>query len=311
MVMTRAVVATAFGGPEVLSIVDVELPEPGPGEVTIEVRAAGVNPVDVKVYSGAFGSDPARLPMRLGAEAAGLVTAVGPTGALHVGDEVIAYRVSGAYAERIVVPAASVLHKPATLDWPAAAGLMLVGVTAEHALEATAVTAGDTVLVHGFGGVGIAAVQLGVARGARMIATASPGRHDHVRAAGGEPVAYGPGLADRVRALAPTGVQAAVDTVGSDEAVDASLELVPVRSRIATIAAFSRAADAGIKALGGGPGADPGTAIRNTARLRLLRLVDEGRLAVTVAATYPLDAVRDAHEASRSGRTPGKIALIP
>jgi NADPH:quinone reductase-like Zn-dependent oxidoreductase len=157
----------------------------------------------------------------------------------------------------------------------------------------------------------MAAVQVAVARGARVVATASPGRHDAVRALGAEPVAYGDGLLDRVRALVPDGVDAAVDTVGSDEAVDTSLALVADRGRIATIAAFGRAASDGIKALGGGPGADPGTEVRAAARLELLDLVEAGRLTVTVAATYPLDEARAAHEASASGRTPGKIALVP
>ena len=314
--MTRAVVATAYGGPEVLSVVDVEPGDPGPGEVLVEVRAAGVNPWDFKVYSGAFGSDPARLPLRIGSEAAGVVLAVGPDavgprGPVAVGDEVIVFRVDGAYAERVRVPAAAVVPKPAALDWPAAAGLMLVGATAVHALTAVGLQDGETVLVHGFGGVGMAAVQVAVARGARVLATASPGRHDDVRALGAEPVAYGDGLLDRVRALAPDGVDAAVDTVGTDEAVDVSLAVVPDRQRVVTVAAFGRAQSDGFRAIGAGPGADPGTQVRDAARLELVDLVEAGKLTVTVAATYPLDQARAAHEASASGRTPGKIALLP
>src|SRR5947207_9913036 len=152
--VTLVVNAAAYGGPEVLSVVDEPVADPGPGEARIEVRAAGVNPVDVKSYSGAFGADPARLPIRLGAEAAGVVTAVGadtagPAGPVGVGDEVIAYRAPGAYATELVVPAQAVVPKPSTLDWPQAAGLMLTGVTAWHLLAATEAGPGDTGLVPG------------------------------------------------------------------------------------------------------------------------------------------------------------------
>ncbi len=315
--MAPVVIAAAYGGPEVLSVIDEPTREPGPGEARVEVRAAGVNPVDYKVYSGAFKRDPADLPMRIGFEAAGVVTqaapdAVGPAGPIRAGDEVIAYRVSGAYAAELTVPAQSLVPKPAALDWAQAAGLMLTGVTAWHCLAATGVGEGDTVLIHGgAGGVGTMAVQLAVARGATVIATASPARHAFVRELGAIPVSYGPGLADRIRQAVPGGVDAALDLVGTDEAVDVSTELVADRARIATIAAFGRAGQAGIKALGGGPGADPGTQIRTAARLDLARLVAEGALRVFVTETFPLARAADAHRASRQGHTSGKIALIP
>ena len=250
--MSRVVVATAFGGPEVLSVVDQQVAEPGPGEALLEVRAAGINPADWKAYTGAFGTDPAKLPLRLGYEAAGVVTAVGPdavgpTGPIAVGDEVIGFRLQGAYASSLVVPAAALVPKPIALDWAEAAGLMLTGATAVHALTAVDVGAGDTVLVHGAaGGVGQMLVQLAVAGGARVIGTAGSSGADLVRRLGGEPVPYGEGLTDRVRALAPEGVTAAVDAVGTDEALDVSLELVPDRQRIATIAIFTRGGEAGI-----------------------------------------------------------------
>lgn len=315
--MPSAVIAAAYGGPEVLSVVDEPTAEPGPGSARIAVRAAGVNPVDYKMYSGAFGRDPAKLPIRLGLEASGVVTAVGPgaagpAGLVQIGDEVIAYRATGAYAAELVAPAQSLVPKPAGLDWAQAAGLMLTGVTAWHALVATGVSEGDTVLIHGgAGGVGVMAVQLAAARGATVVATASPGRHDFLRELGAIPVAYGAGLADRVREVAPRGVDAALDLAATDEAVDVSLELVPDRSRIATIAAFGRAGAAGIKALGGGPGADPGTEIRNAARLDLARLAGDGKLRVFVSRTYPLADAAAAHEAIMTGHTTGKIALIP
>jgi NADPH:quinone reductase-like Zn-dependent oxidoreductase len=314
--MTHIVQATAFGGPEVLSVVDQPAGSPGPGEALVEARAIGVTPLDWKIYSGAMGADPSRLPLRPGNEMAGVVTAVGegaqgPAGPIAVGDEVIGYRLPGAYATQVVAPATALVPKPAAMGWAEAAGLMLAGSTAVHALTATGVQAGDTVLVHGAaGGVGLMLVQLARARGARVIGTAGGDSADLLRRFGAEPVAYGTGLADRVRALAPSGVDAAVDTAGTDEAVDVSLELVGDRQRIATIAAFDRD-DAGIQVLGNGPGADPGTAIRQAARLELTRLVEAGDLTVVVAGTFPLGEVADAHRQGMRGHSHGKLVLIP
>jgi NADPH:quinone reductase-like Zn-dependent oxidoreductase len=315
--MARVVVATGYGGPDVLSVIDEPAGEPRPGQARIEVRAAGVNPVDYKVYSGAFGRDPANLPLRIGSEAAGVVVqvgqgAVGPAGPLRAGDEVIAYRVAGAYAADLIAPAASLLPKPASVSWPQASALMLTGVTAWHCLVATGVSEGDTVLIHaGAGGVGLMAVQLAALRGATVIATASPARHELLRELGAIAVSYGPGLANRVRDVAPRGIDAALDLVGTDEAVDVSIELVADRTRIATIAAFGRAGQERIKALGGAPGADPGTEIRSAARLELARLAGDGKLRVFIAAMFPLAQASDAHRAIMTGHTSGKIALIP
>ena len=315
--MSAVVVATAFGGPEVLSVVDQPAGEPGPGQALIQVRAAGVNPIDWKQYSGLMGADPARLPMRLGAEASGVVTAagpdaVGPAGPVRVGDEVIAFRAPGAYAAGLVVPADALVPKLATLDWAPASGLMLTGVAAWHALVATDVHQGDTVLMHGAaGGVGIMAVQLAVRRGATVIGTARPARHEFLRELGAIPVAYGDGLAGRVRAAAPGGVDVALDLIGTGEALDVSLDLVADRARIATIVVTPRAREAGIKLLGGAPGADPGTAVRLPARLDLARLAGDGALRVFVARSYPLSQVADAHRYSMAGHATGKIVLIP
>ncbi|BCM72789.1 enolylreductase [Streptomyces sp. EAS-AB2608] len=315
--MSEAVIARAYGGPEVLSVIDVAVPEPGPGEARIEVRAVGVNPFDHKVYSGLFGTDPANLPLRLGVEAAGVVTAVGagaigPAGPVEVGDEVIAYRAPGAYAAELVLPASLLVPKPAGLSWAQAGGLMAAGATAVHVLEAIGLRGNDTVLLHGAaGGVGLMAVQLAVEQGATVLGTASPAKHDVLRDLGAVPIAYGPGLADRVRAAAPEGVHAAADLVGTDEAVDVSLELVADRKRIATIAAFERGAGAGIKLLGSGPGADPGAAVRAAARLRLTEAVEAGRLRVLVAGSHPLREAAAAHRQIMTGHTTGKIVLIP
>ena len=315
--MPSVVIATAFGGPEVLSVADEPVPEPGPGEARIEVRAVGVNPVDWRVYSGAMGADPSRLPIRLGSEAAGVVTAtgpnaVGPAGPIAAGDEVIAFRVSGAYAAELVAPAQALVPKPTALDWAQASGLMVTGATAWHALAVTGVGAGDTVLIHAAaGGVGLMAVQLAAGRGAVVVATASPARHGFLRELGAVPVAYGDGLADRVRDAAPGGIDAALDLIGTDEAIDVSLALVADRARIATIAAFARGQQEGIKVLGGAPGADPGTEIRAAARLELARLAQDRALQVFVTRTYPLADVAEAHREIMSGHTTGKIALIP
>lgn len=315
--MASVVVATAYGGPEVLSVIERPVGAPRPGEARVVVRAAGVNPADYKLYNGVFGTDPAKLPLPLGSEVSGVVAevgqeAVGPVGAIKPGDEVIGYRVSGGYATELIVPAHALLPKPANLDWAQAAGLMLTGATAWHCLVVTNVSPGDTVLMHGAsGGVGVMAVQLAVGRGATVIATASPGRHSFLRELGAIPVAYGPGLADRVREQAPDGVDAALDLVGTEEAIDTSLELVPDRSRIVTIAAIGRAGQVGIKAVGGGPGADPGTEVRAAARVELAKLAAQGSLRVFVSQTFPLAAVADAHRALKAGHTEGKTALIP
>lgn len=318
--ISRAVVATGYGSPDVLDLIPIDRPRPAAGQVGIEVRAAGLNPFDAKLYSGAMGSDPASLPLRLGSEVAGVVTELGEgvteggTGRpLAVGDEVIAYPVSGGYATDVVTAADNVFPKPSGIDMAQASGLMLTGVTAAHLLAAVGAKAGETVLLHGAGGgVGQMVIQLAAARGVRVIGTASPNRHDELRALAPDavvPVAYGDGLLDRVRAAAPDGVDAAVDAIGTDEAVDTSLALVDTE-RFASIAAFGRAGD-GIRLLGGGPGADPGTELRRAARAELIALVEDGRLTVTVDRTYPLAEARAAHTYLRSGHARGKIALIP
>ncbi|WP_137146216.1 NADP-dependent oxidoreductase [Mycolicibacterium sp. CR10] len=310
--MTRTVVAREYGGPEVLAIQDIELPAPADDQVLVDVCAAGANPVDYKLYSGGMGDDPAALPMPMGMEVAGVVAAAGSgargyTGALAVGDEVIATNVRGGYAEQVLVAGSDVGHKPANVSFEQAAGLILVGGTAWHLLTKTDVGTGETVLIHGAsGGVGLMAVQLAVARGARVIGTASIARHDQLREYGAHPVAYGPGLADRVRAIAA--VDAALDLVGTDEALDTSVELVADRGRIATIAGFGRAGELGIAAL---TGADGGQAIRDAARPELIKLAAEGRLEVTVDRVFALAEAAEAHRYLQTGHARGKVVLVP
>jgi hypothetical protein len=183
-----------------------------------------------------------------------------------------------------VVPASALVPKPDTLDWAQASGLMVAGVTAWHLLAVTGVSVGDTVLIHGAaGGVGVMAVQLAVDRGATVVATGLPARHDFLRQLGAIPVEYGSGLMDRVQAVAPDGVDAALDLAGTDEALDVSFVVVPDRTRIATIVSFERGLATGIRVLGGAPGADHGTEIRETARLELARLAQDGKLRVFVS----------------------------
>ena len=310
--MTRTVVASSFGGPEVLALQDIELAEPADGQILVDVRAAGANPIDYKLYSGDMGRDPGMLPMPVGMEVSGVVVAVAPgaagyTGALTPGDEVIVTGITGGYADRVLAAASDVGHKPAALSFEEAAGLLLAGGTAWHLLTKTAVGTADTVLIHGAsGGVGLMAVQLATARGARVIATASPARHDQLRGYGAEPVAYGDGLADRVRAIGT--VDAALDLVGTDEALDVSVELVADRARIATIAGFGRAAELGVAAL---TGDDGGQQIRDASRVELIKLAAEGRLEVTVDRVFPLSEAADAHRYLQTGHARGKVVLVP
>jgi NADPH:quinone reductase-like Zn-dependent oxidoreductase len=310
--MTRTVVAEGYGGPEVLALQDIDVPEPGPGQITVDVRAAGANPIDYKQYSGDFGRDPHNLPMPIGLECAGIVAAHEPgaegyTGPLTVGAEVIVTNAKGCYSERVVADAADVGHKPSGLSFEQAAGLLLVAETAWHLLTKTGVGMDDTVLIHGAsGGVGLMAVQLAVARGAKVIATASPGRHDQLREYGAIPVAYGQGLADRVRAIGT--VTVALDLVGTDEALDTSVDLVADRGRIATIAGFGRAPELGIAIL---TEADGGQEIRDASRAPILALAAEGKLEVTVDKVFSLAETPEAHRYLQTGHARGKVVLVP
>jgi NADPH:quinone reductase-like Zn-dependent oxidoreductase len=222
------------------------------------------------------------------------------------------FRLAQAYADYVTAPAASISAKPAGLGWAEAGSLMLTGTAAVHALHAAGVGPGDTLLIHGgSGGVGLMGVQLAAARGAMVIATAAERNHALLRELGATPVAYGPGLADRVRAAAPQGISAAVDFAGTDEALDVSLELVADRARIASITGPPRRAEAGIKLLGYGPGQDAGTEIRGAARRDLVERAGSGALRVVVAATFPLADAAKAHAVGMAGHAPGKLVLIP
>ena len=232
------------------------------------------------------------------------------SGQVAVGDEVLAFRISGGWATELTVPAGDVFAKPASLSFGEAANLLLAGCTASEMLHATGVGEGDTILVHGASGaVGVSVKQQAALLGAAVVGTASEKNHETVRRFGGTPVAYGDGLEQRVRAPFPQGVVAALDCVGTDEAVGVSLALVADRNRIVTIAAADRAKIEGFKAIAGAVPASQ--AYRDSVRGELVRLAGEGRVVVPVARTFALaDAVK-ATELLMSGHPGGKLVLEP
>jgi NADPH:quinone reductase len=310
--IARKWVAVDFGGPEVLRNIEVDVPDPGPGQVTIDVRAAGMNPADAKHI--APGQDRALLPLSVGYEVAGVVTAFGPatqlaSGAGTVGDEVVASMVGGGYTTAITVPASDVFAKPATLSFPEAANLLLVGTTAADLLHTSGAKEGETVLLHGAAGaVGVSVLQQARHLGVRVVGTASKANFDFVRVYGGTPVEYGPGLLDRVRAAAPEGIAAALDTVGSDEAGDVSLALVADRNRVVTIADARRAKADGYVFVGASnPASGP---FRARARGGILNLAQEGELVVPMAQTFRFADAPAAFTALTGPHSPGKLALV-
>ncbi|MCX7521427.1 NADP-dependent oxidoreductase [Microbacterium sp. STN6] len=315
--MAKRWVAADVGGLDRLRMIDAEVPPPATGKVTIDVRAVGMNPADFKHISAArnpIGASATPLP--IGYEVAGVVAALGDdteiaSGGGAVGDEVLAFRVTGGYATRLNVPARDVFAKPASLDFPQAANLLLAGATAADMLHTAEVTAGETIVVHGASGaVGVSILQQAHEIGARVVGTAGRGSFDVVRRYGGEPVEYGDGLLDRLRAALPGGTAAAaLDCVGTDEAVDASLALVGDRRRVITIVASGRAADEGFVALGGR--APDSAAYRDRVRPQLIRLAAEGRLEVPIARTFGFDEAVAALQLLSTGHPGGKLALIP
>jgi NADPH:quinone reductase-like Zn-dependent oxidoreductase len=310
--MARRWIATAPGGPEVLAVEEYDVPPPRQGEVTIEVRAAGVNPADLKHVAR---GEPQDFPKPIGYEVAGVITALGPdtsiaSGGGVVGKEVLAYRVAGGWSTALTVPAADVFAKPESLSFEAAANLLLVGATASEMLHVTGVAAGDTILLHAASGaVGVSVLQQAALLGARVVGTASERNFDTVRRYGGVPVKYGDGLEQRVRDATPDGVAAALDCIGTDEAVDTSLALVPDRDRIVTIAAAPQAKSGGFRAIAGAIPASQ--AYRDRVRPDLIRMAAEGKLEVPVARTYPLADALEAVDVVRGQHPGGKIALLP
>lgn len=306
--MPRAVRFSRYGGPEVLEIVDVPDLHPGPGEVRIAVRAAAVNPFDWKVRRGymAGGAAAPDEPQGLGSDLAGIVDEVGSgVTAFAVGDEVLGSASSPAYAEQALANASDLVRRPAGVPWPVAGGLSVTGRTAYRTLKQLHVAEGETLLVHGAaGGVGFVAVQLAVAWGLRVVGTASERNHERLRSVGAIPVTYGDGLEDRVRAVAPEGVDAVLDTTGHG-VLELSVRLAGGPDRVLTIA-DGAAAEHGVRFSSGDEEVDMADA-----RAELVAMIAAGRLDVPVARTVPMTEVADAHRESESGHADGKIVLLP
>ena len=308
----EAIVYEEFGGPEVLRHESgVAVPEPGPGEVRVKVAAVGVNPVDWKRrYGWVEEFYPTTFPAVPGLEFAGTVDALGEgVTDLAVGDEVLGWTKTGAYAEYAL--ADLVAPKPAGLSWAAAASLPVAGETARRVLDLIGAREGETLFVHGAAGVvGSVAVQLAVAAGITVVGSASESNHAYLRQLGAIPVAYGDGLADRVRAAAPDGVDAVFDAAGHG-VLPVAIELLggegtADKGRIATIAATD-AAEYGI-AFSGVTGAPDAVRAALTAQARQ---AVEGTLAVRLADTLPLKEAARAQELSESGHVRGKLVLVP
>jgi NADPH:quinone reductase-like Zn-dependent oxidoreductase len=311
----RAVQFTEFGPPSVVHVVEVPAPHAGPGEIRIAVRASGVSPGETYIRSGKMRDlFPAALPWRTGFDAAGVVDEVGDgvTG-VRVGDEVFGMstvETRGANADFVVLVAWA--PKPASWSWEEAGGAAGSVETATRVLDRLAVGAGHTVLVQGAAGaVGTVAVQLAVARGATVIGTASEHNHDFLRGLGARPTTYGPGLVERVRALAPSGVDAVFDCAGG--ALPDLVAIAGDPARVVTIAPDTTAAALGVHLSHGAPGDALGTSADPVAVHGLsaaVTLADEGRLRVPVAAAFPLTEAAAAHELSETRHARGKIVLV-
>ncbi len=287
---------TEYGEPSVLHATEFEPPAPAADELLVRNVALGVNPFDYKLVAGQTGGKPLAGPTVPGNEGAGVVEAVGAdVSGFAVGDEVIWRTYLGGYASHRVIAAGKAWAKPASIDFSEAAALPVAGGTAWAAVNQAGVAAGDVVLVHAAsGGVGSAAVQIAVSLGARVIGTASTANHDFVRSLGAEPVAYGPGLADRVREIAT--VTAIVDCVGSEDAVTASLALMPSLDR-----AISIVHAPGFTAVASDPESIPAA----------IALAAAGRLHLEVTREFPLADAVAALELSKTGHVRGKIVLLP
>jgi NADPH:quinone reductase-like Zn-dependent oxidoreductase len=303
----KAVRFEEYGGVDVLNVEEVPTPTPGPGQVLVQVRAAGINPGEAKIRDGLLHSRfPATFPSGQGSDLAGVVAGIGP-GAVGValGESVIGYTDDRAsHAEYALVAAEHLAPKPDAVPWEVAGALFVAGATAYATVRAVAAGTGETVVVAGAaGGVGSIAVQLAKLTGATVIGLAGQPNHDWLAAHGVIPVAYGDGVADRIRDAAGK-VDAFIDTYG-DDYVQLALDLGVSPDRIDTIANFTAVAEFGVKAEGSAAGASGGTLAQ------LAGLVSMGQLEVPIAATFPLADVRDAYKLLAQGHIRGKIVLIP
>jgi NADPH:quinone reductase-like Zn-dependent oxidoreductase len=296
-----AVQFTRFGGPDVLHVVELPDPQPGPGEIRIRVLAAGVNASDWKKRRGLM--DP-QLPQTLGHEAAGIVDVVGDgVDDARVGDRVVGVSPYGAaQATRAVLSDWTAI--PDGLDDVTAAALPAAVETAARALDHLELRPGQVVFVHGASGaVGSAAVQLAVERGVRVIGSGSPATHARLRALGASPVSYGPGMVERVRAAAASGVDRALD-VGGHGAVDDLVELTGDRTRVVSVGDPAGARRAGVHFSTGEDG-------RATYALaHVVHLAAVGRFDVEIAGVHDLRDVAEVHRIGEAGRTRGKLILV-
>ncbi|GAA2598023.1 NADP-dependent oxidoreductase [Streptomyces axinellae] len=304
--MPEAIAFAAYGGPDVLKPTSIDIPEPDPTQVRVAVRQAGVNPLDWKLRSGAMAAFmPVELPWIPGLEVAGTVEETGDgVSGFQVGDEVFG-RAPHAYATHVLADAEALAHRPEDLDARRAAALPVAAEAAYRALEELRVEPGETVLVHGAGGVvGNLAVQFALERGARVIGTAGEGARDRLTGLGAEPVTYGEGWAGRVREVAPHGVDAVLDASGAD-VLRESVELAGDGGRVLTLADPGAAQEYGALFSGGGPGAD-----RTGPALDLaLTLYRRGTLSVPLHAPYPLTEAAEAHRRGEAGGLDGKLVL--
>jgi NADPH:quinone reductase-like Zn-dependent oxidoreductase len=293
----RAVSFSQFGGPEVLEVIDVPIPEPGPGQVRIAVRAVGVNGYDWKLRRGFMGGD---LPKRVGLEVAGVVDALGDgVTDVALGDRVFAFAIGGGAADHTLSAHYALI--PGGLDFVDAAALPVAVETAHRALDVVGVGAGTTVLINGAsGGVGQAAVQIAVNRGAQVIGTASEANHALLRELGAEPVTYGPGLVERVGALGMSPVDAAIDVAGGGALPDL-IELTGGTEHVVTIADVE-----GAEALGVSFSANTSAYY---ALDEVLRLIEQGRFSLPVQQTFALEEIGAAQSLSEQGHARGKLVL--
>lgn len=298
----KAVRFSRFGGPEVLEIVELAEPHPGPGQVRIAVRAAGVSATDWKKREGLMDQ---ALPQTMGYEAAGIVDEVGEgVTAMSAGDRAFGFCAGGAAQAELAV-LTSFAPIPPSIDFAVAAALPAALETAARALDQLGVTRGVTLLVNGASGnVGAAAVQLARARGARVIGTASPAKHDLLRALGAEPVAYGGGMLDRIRALSPGGVERALDVAGNG-ILPELVALAHGPEQVVTLADFAGARRHGVRFSRG----EDGRALYVLGEIG--ELVTSGRFTLPSVQTFPLAEVAEAHRAGEAGRAVGKLVLLP
>jgi NADPH:quinone reductase-like Zn-dependent oxidoreductase len=302
----KAVRFDQYGDVDVLKVAEVPKPEPGPGQVLVQVKAAGINPGEAKIRDGLLHELwPATFPSGQGSDLAGVVAETGPgVTAFAPGDDVIGYTDDrSSQAEYVVVEGQNLAAKPAGVPWEVAGALFVAGATATAAVRAVALAEGDTVVVAGAaGGVGSIAVQLARRAGATVIGLASPANHQWLEGHGVIPVAYGDGVAGRIHQAAGQ-VDAFIDTVGGDYVEIALNDLGVEPSRIDTVANFDAVAKYGVKAEGNAAGASAGTLAE------LAGLIAGAQLEVPIAATFPLSQVRDAYRRLASGHLRGKIVL--